>query len=85
MPIKESYNSKLVEYLQEVGERMGQRQFSSVTILLAGGTQGRHGPLPLAAAAGVRPGHKALQMQKMQLLRPVILRLELQNSVGGFL
>ena len=78
---------------------MGQRQFSSVTILLAGGTQGRHGPLPLAAggtqgrhgplplaaAAGVRPGHKALQMQKMQLLRPVILRLELQNSVGGFL
>lgn len=64
---------------------MDQRQFSSVTTLLAGGTQGRHGLLPLAAAAGVGPGHKALQMQKMQLLRPVILKLELQNPMGGFL
>lgn len=64
---------------------MGQRQFLSVTTLLAGGTQGRHGPLPLAAAAGVGPGHKALQMQKMQLLRPVILKLELQNPMRGFL
>lgn len=62
---------------------MDQRQFSSVTTLLAGGTQGRHGLLPLAAAAGVGPGHKALQMQKMQLLRPVILKLELQNPMGG--